>query len=63
MRCDRIVILGMNCFFILFSFITRFVILRIIKESKNRTEENKKKEITKGKIISLFLLLIAISRV
>lgn len=47
-------------FFMLFSFIIRFSIIKIIKENKIKTEDNKEKEIKRGKRISVFLFLIAI---
>ncbi|MGN0730599.1 MAG: hypothetical protein ACI4MA_01680 [Treponema sp.] len=59
MKYDRILILLAGLFFIIFSFVIRFLILGVIKSSDKRTEENKKKETKKGKIISIFLLLIA----
>ena len=60
MRFERLLILVMSIFFILFSFTIRFFINGIIKKSSKRTEENKKKEIRKGNIISIFLLFIAL---
>lgn len=60
MKYDRILFLLAGLFFIIFSFVIRFLIIGVIKNSDKRTEENKKKETKKGKIISIFLLLIAI---
>ncbi|MGN0739546.1 MAG: hypothetical protein ACI4LX_05185 [Treponema sp.] len=60
MKYDRILILLAGLFFIIFSFVIRFLIIGVIKNSDKKTEENKKKETKKGKIISIFLLLIAI---
>lgn len=60
MRYDRLLMLFTGLFFIIFSFTIRFLIIGVIKKSDKRSEENKKKEIKKGKIISIFLLLIAI---
>lgn len=60
MRYDRILVLLMSIFFIIFAFVIRFVINGIIKKSNKRTEENKQKEIKKGNIISWFLLFIAL---
>ena len=54
MKYDRILFLLAGLFFIMFSFVIRFVINDIIRKSNKRTEENKKKEIRKGKIISIF---------
>ncbi|MDE6705295.1 MAG: hypothetical protein K2J81_05250 [Treponemataceae bacterium] len=60
MKYDRILFLFAGLFFIIFSFVIRFIINDIIRKSNKRTEENKKKEIRKGKIISIFLFLTAI---
>lgn len=60
MKYDRILFLLAGLFFIMFSFVIGFVINSIIRKSNKRTEENKKKEIRKGKIISIFLFLTAI---
>lgn len=60
MKYDRILFLLAGLFFIMFSFVIRFVINDIIRKSNKRTEENKKKEIRKGKIISILLFLTAI---
>ena len=60
MKYDRILFLLAGLFFIMFSFVIRFVINDIIRKSNKRTEENKKKEIRKGKTISIFLFLAAI---
>lgn len=60
MKYDRILYLLAGLFFIMFSFVIRFVINDIIRKSNKRTEENKKKEIRKGKIISILLFLTAI---
>ena len=60
MNYDRILFLLAGLFFIIFSFVIRFVINDIIRKSNKRTEENKKKEIRKGKIISILLFLTAI---
>lgn len=60
MNYDRILFLLAGLFFIMFAFVIRFVINDIIRKSNKRTEENKKKEIRKGKIISIFLFLTAI---
>ena len=60
MRYDRILVLVAGLFFIIFSFVIKFGITSVIKKSNKRTEENKQKEIKKGKIISAFLMLIAI---
>jgi heme/copper-type cytochrome/quinol oxidase subunit 2 len=60
MRYDRILILLAGIFFIIFSFVIRFVIIGHIKKSDKRTAENKKREIRRGKGISIFLLVIAI---
>lgn len=60
MKYDRILFLLAGLFFIMFSFVIRFVINDIIRKSNKRTEENKKREIRKGKIISILLFLTAI---
>ena len=59
MTQDRIMFLFVGVFFIIFSFGIRFMIIEIIRRSEKRSEENKLKEIRKGKIISIFLLIIA----
>jgi len=50
----------MSVFFICFALIIRFVINGVIKKSTRRSDENKKKELRKGKIISVFLMAIAL---
>lgn len=60
MRYDRILFLAMSIFFILFALIILFVIKGVIRNSSKRSEENKKKEIRKGNIISIFLFFIAL---
>lgn len=54
MKYDRILFLLAGLFFIMFSFVIRFVINDIIRKSNKRTEENKKKEIRKGKLFLFF---------
>ena len=60
MRYDHVLVFLMGVFFIVFSFIIRFVINEIIRKSDKRTTENKEKEIKKGKIISVLMLLMAL---
>lgn len=60
MRYDRILVLAMSVVFIIFSLIIRFIINGVIRKSSKRSEENKKKEIRKGNIISIFLFFIAL---
>lgn len=60
MRYDRILVLMMSIFFIVFALIIKFLINGVIRRSVKRSEENKKKEIRKGNIISIFLLFIAL---
>ena len=60
MSYDRIVVLCVGVFFILFSLIIRFVIVGIIKKSKNRSEPVKTKERKNAKVISIFLVLIGL---
>ena len=60
MKHDRILVLCVGIFFIFFSLIIRFIIISIIKRSKNRTEDSKLKEVKIGKIVSVFLFLIGL---
>lgn len=60
MKYDRILFLLAGLFFIMFSFVIRFVINNIIRKSNTKNRGKQKKEIRKGKIISIFLFLIAI---
>ena len=60
MKHDRILVLIVGLFFIIFSCIIRFLILPIIEKSDKYSNKNKEKELRKGKIISIFLFLIAI---
>ena len=60
MSYDRILILVFGIFFIVFAFVTRYIIVGKIRKSNKRTDENKQKEIKKGKIISVFLFLMSI---
>lgn len=60
MSYDRILILVFGIFFIVFAFVTRYIIVGKIRKSNKRTDENKQKEIKKGKIISAFLFLMSI---
>ena len=60
MKHDRILVLCVGIFFIFFSLIIRFIIISIIKRSKNRTEDSKLKEVKIGKIVYVFLFLIGL---
>ena len=60
MKYNRILFLLAGLFFIMFSFVIRFVINDIIRKSNIKNGGKQKKEIRKGKIISIFLFLTAI---
>ncbi len=60
MKYDRVLFLLVALSSIMFYFVMRFVVTDIIRKSNKRTEENKKKEIRKVKIISILFVLTAI---
>ena len=60
MNSERLLFLFISIFFIVYSGVVKFFLIEKIKQSKVRTEENKKKEIKKGKFVSLFLLIVGI---
>ena len=60
MKYDRILFLFAGLFFIMFSFVIRFVINDIIRKSNKRTEENKKRKYEREKLFLYLLFLTAL---
>ena len=60
MREDRILMLVIGLFFILFSFVRRFLATGLIKNSDKRSEEDKKKFLKMEKFVFILYLFIGV---